>query len=45
MKRILLALVAAAVLVPVELVLSGMAHRDLMADRSRPASSAGPESG
>jgi len=39
------ALVAAAVLVPVEIVISGMAHRDLMADRSRPAPTAGPESG
>jgi hypothetical protein len=39
------ALVAAGVLVPVELALSGIAHRDLMASRSSPASAAGPESG
>jgi hypothetical protein len=30
------ALVAAVVLVPVELALSGTAHRDLMAARARP---------
>jgi 1,4-dihydroxy-2-naphthoate octaprenyltransferase len=38
-------LVAAAVLVPVELALSGMAHRDLMESRSGAAPTAGPESG
>lgn len=38
------ALAAAAVLVPVELALSGMAHRDLMAARARPAQTTGQES-
>jgi 1,4-dihydroxy-2-naphthoate octaprenyltransferase len=38
-------LVVAAVLVPIELVLCGIAHRDLMAARSGPASAPGPESG
>jgi hypothetical protein len=35
---LLWALVAAAVLVPIELVLSGLAHRDLMAARSERSS-------